>query len=49
MVLGVLIMLSKHPCLVTTIVETHTFVGREVALSNSGVLSKELGWGGGRL
>ncbi len=41
-------MLSKHPCLVIATVEIQTFMGREVATSNSGVLSKELGRGGGR-
>jgi len=49
MVLGVLIMLNRHPCIVTTVVETQTFMGREVVTSSSGVLSKELKHGGGRL
>jgi hypothetical protein len=47
--LGVLIVLSRRPGLATAAVETQTFVGGEVAASSSGVLSKELGRGGGRL
>jgi len=41
--------LSRQPCLTMVTIETQTFVGREVVASNSGVLSKELRWGGGRL
>jgi hypothetical protein len=48
-VLGVLIVLSKQLGLATIAIETQTFVGGEVVASNNGVLSKELGWGGGRL
>ncbi|CAM6066763.1 unnamed protein product [Sphagnum tenellum] len=48
-VLGVLIVLSRRPGLATAAVETQKFVGGEVAASSSGVLSKELGRGGGRL
>jgi hypothetical protein len=48
-VFGILIMLSKRPCLAAIVVETHTFVGREVVASDNGVLSKELKRGGGRL
>ncbi len=49
MVLGILIMLSKQLGLATTTIETWTFMGREVATSNSGVLFTKLGQGGGRL
>lgn len=36
-------MINKHPRLVIVVVEILTFMAREVAASNNGVLSKELG------
>jgi hypothetical protein len=41
--------LSRQPSLATIAIETQTFVRGEMVASNSGVLSKELGWDGGRL